>query len=272
MVLESFVKPEDVYSSPWKMMVLAFAFVTIALFAADYVGIQKSVFAITLVCLPAVPFVWRLFDFEESNTEKRIASGSKTVFSHLPGLVVMINLFLGMLIGFTFWNVVLPVSKSSELFSVQLTELGAIKNTFTAHAVVTSPVALVFEKIFLHNFGVLALIVLFSVIYGAGAVLVLTWNASVIATFLVQNAKQYIATGGLAAGISAGFLGILPHGTFELLAYLIAAIAGGVVSFALTRDGKSIRTASVLFDCAKLTVWSVVFLAIGALLESGALG
>lgn len=272
MVLESIIKPEDVYNSPWKMTILSFIFVTLALFTADYIGIQKSVIVITLVCLPAVPFVWRLFDFEENNTEKRIANGSKSITSHLPGLIVMINFFLGMLIGFTVWNVVLPPEKSAELFSVQINELSAIKASFTGNTIANSPVVLIFEKIFFHNFGVLALILLFSVIYGAGAVLVLTWNASVIATFLVQNAKQYLATGGLAAGISAGFLGILPHGTFELLAYLLAAIAGGVVSFALTRDGKSLRTLSVLFDCAKLAAWSVILLAIGAVIESGAIG
>lgn len=272
MVLESFVKPRDVYSSPWKMIVLSFIFVSIALFAADYVGIQKSVIAITLVCLPAVPFVWKLFEFEEDNTERNIASGLRSVTNHLPGLLVMVNFFLGMLIGFAVWNVVLPVEKSSELFSVQLNELSAIKASFTGNVVASSPAVLMFEKIFFHNFGVLALILLFSVIYGAGAVLVLTWNASVIATFLVQNAKQYLATGGLAVGLSAGFLGILPHGTFELLAYLLAAIAGGVVSFALTREVKSNKTLSVLFDCAKLAAWSIILLSIGALIESGALG
>lgn len=272
MVLESIIKPADVYRSPWKMTVLSFIFVTIALFAADYIGIEKSVVVITLVCLPAVPFIWRLFDFEEDETEKNISNGTRSVATHLPGLLVMVNFFLGMLIGFTVWNSILPPEKSADLFSVQLKEISAIKSSFVGRVVESNSTLLVFEKIFFHNFGVLALILLFSVMYGAGAVFVLTWNASVIAAFLVSNAKQYLASGGLAFGISAGFLGILPHGTFELLAYLLAAIAGGVISAALTRENHASKLTSVLFDCSKLAAWSVILLAIGAVIESGVIG
>jgi len=276
MVLESIVSPKDARKNSWKITLLAFVFVSIGILSADYLGIQKSIVAITLASIPAFPFVWRLFDFEEEETEKTIVLGSRTIARHLPVIIVLSMLFIGLIAGFVFWYFALPADKTAEIFSVQLNELKTIG--------VTSGKAIfnvndgrfleTFEMLFFHNFGVLLIILLFSLLYSSGAVFVFVWNASIIGTFIASYAKA--AESGtfisLIGGIGASALGLFPHGSFELLAYLIAALAGGILSSAITREvHKSSTFMLVIHDSIKLTAIAVICLAIGAFIEAGAI-
>jgi len=59
----------------------------------------------------------------------------------------------------------------------------------------------------------------------------------------------------------------LPHGSFEIGAYFIGAIAGGLISAAVTRR-KSIKFWPVVQDSMKLLVISFIFLIIGGTIET----
>lgn len=277
MVLEAIVNPRDARGNPWKIAVLAFAFVTIGLWSADFLGVYKSIIAITLIAVPAAPFLWRLFDYEEDEVEISTVLGTRTIMRHLPVIIVLVSFFVGLIAAFTFWYLALPTEKAASLFEVQNNELNNIRGGVTGLAVNTNPeqvnqVLEIFEKIFLHNLGVLSIILLFSLLYGAGAVLVFVWNASIIAAFIGNYARASGASVSLVTGIASGALGLLPHGSFELLAYLIAALAGGIVSSAVVHQAhKSSTMLLVLHDGAKLTAVSIILLAIGAIIESGAI-
>ncbi len=279
MVLEAIITPKEARKKPWFIALLGFVFVSIGLWAADFIGVYKSILAITLVSVPAVPFVWRLFDFEEEEVERNVVLGSRTIARHAPVMLVLAAFFIGLIAGFTFWYIMLPGDKVTGLFEVQTSELNNIKgsvslsgNALLATIDGNGRFLEVFEKVFLHNLGVLAIILLFSLLYGAGAVLVFVWNASIIAAFIGNYAKTSGANVSLITGILQGALGLLPHGSFELMAYLIAALAGGIISSAVTREAhKSSTLMLVIHDGIKLTALSILFLAIGAIIESGAI-
>ena len=102
-----------------------------------------------------------------------------------------------------------------------------------------------------------------------------------IGVFLGEFSKTYILSAGSSAagalgqatGVGIGLLGILPHGIFELLSYLAAALAGGILSAALIRgDFKTPAFPVIVYDISKLVVWAIVFLAIGAIIETYPLG
>ncbi len=276
MVLEAIVTPRDARKNAWKIAVLAFVFVTLGILAADFLGIYKSIIAISLISIPAVPFVWRLFDFEEEETEKSVVLGSRTIARHFPVILVLSMLFIGFIAGFTFWYFALPPEKVGEVFEVQLNELRSIGTLSggTIETIANERFIQVFEGLFFHNFGVLLIIILFSILYSAGAVFVFVWNASIIGTFIGNYAKTNAGTSiaALFGGIATGALGLIPHGSFELLAYLIAALAGGILSSAITREvHKTDVFLLVIHDVLKLTAISVIFLAIGAFIEAGAI-
>ncbi len=301
MVLEAIISPKTARQKPWLIAVLAFVFVTIGILASDFLGIQKSIMAITLIAIPAVPFLWRLFDFEEAETEQSVVLGSRTIARHLPIILVMSMFFIGLIAGFVFWNIALPTEKSNQIFEVQLNELNNIgaasgkaisaepggqtgSNSGRDDAGTLSGKAIssigdqrftdTFEMLFFHNLGVLLIILLFSLLYGAGAVLVFVWNASIIGTFIATYAKKAAvgAAGALLGGVGASALSLVPHGSFELLAYLIAALGGGILSSAVTREAhKTNSFMLVMHDALKLTAVAIIFLAIGAFIEAGAI-
>lgn len=277
MVLEAIISPKTARQKPWIIVILAFAFVSIGILAADFLGIYKSIITITLVSIPAVPFIWKLFDFEEAETEQSVVLGSRTVARHLPVILVMSMFFIGLIAGFVFWFFALPVDKNAEIFEVQINELKAISSNPSGQLLLSindERFAEVFEMLFFHNLGVLLIILLFSLLYGAGAVFVFTWNASIIATFIGNYAKAVGAASitGLIAGIGTGALSLAPHGTFELLSYLVAALAGGILSSAITREvHKTNSFMLVMHDSLKLTAVSVILLAIAGFIEAGAI-
>ena len=138
--------------------------------------------------------------------------------------------------------------------------------------------SLAYSQILFNNIKVLAFCILFAFVYGAGAIFILTWNATVIGTaignFIRSNIGAYASTVGIAkAGayfqvVSLGLLRYAIHGIPEITAYFIAGLAGGIISVAVIRnDLLSRRFSHVLFDVADLVLLSVVILFAAGLLE-----
>ncbi|MFH1199549.1 MAG: stage II sporulation protein M [Candidatus Micrarchaeota archaeon] len=293
MVLEALVSPLKAERNPAFIILLGFLFVTVSVWLTSTVlEIEpKSMILIMFTVIPALPFALSLFQSDEEEFEHDKVLGSRTLAKHFSTLIVLLALFLGLIIGFTFWYLALPPAQSEELFSLQINELKGIRAIGTTLGgslggkvvslvekstgmAVSTNFAPTFEFIFMHNLWVLFLIIAFSVVYGAGSIFIIVWNASVVGIFLGNFAKQYVLhqTGySLAGGVGMGILGLLPHGSFELVSYSIGALAGGVLSTALVKGNFSSRFAGILRDIAKMIAWAVVLLAIGALIESKAI-
>jgi uncharacterized membrane protein SpoIIM required for sporulation len=136
----------------------------------------------------------------------------------------------------------------------------------------------VFFKILLNNLKVLLFCLFFSFFYGAGAIFILTWNASVISgaigTFIRENLTKYATTvgliriGGYFHIFSIGLLRYMTHGIFEILAYFIGGLAGGIISVAVIRhDIESKRFKHILNDSLDLILLAILILIIAALIE-----
>ncbi len=274
MVLESVFSVKGVMRKPWELILLAFVFVSISIPIAEFIQVQESISTIMLVSILSVGVLVRLFDYEvDEIEEKSSVLGSRTLARHYPVVAAMGLFFVGWIIGFLFWYLVLPQSAVSQLFSIQAGQLNSIQGAFSGFATAFE-FQQGFELIFIHNFEVILVILGLSIIAGAGAVLVLVWNASVIAVFLANYAQQLILNQSqtLIVGLGAGFLGILPHGFFEMLAYILAAMAGGILSSAVARRAyKTPEFSIVLHDIIKLAAWAVILMTIGALIESSVL-
>ncbi len=273
MVLESLLAVENARQNPLKIIALSAVFASIAILLTTYLKLTPPGFMlIILVITPSIPFVLNAINKSEEEDEKDSHFlGSRTLSRHLPTIAVLFAFFIGLTAAFTFWYTTLPADESNALFASQVTELKNVQNAFSGKA---TQYALLptFELIFLHNLTVLGLIIGFSLLYGAGAVYVLAWNASVIAVFLGNFAKNLA---GFWSGLGIGVLGILPHGSFELLAYSTGTLAGGILSKAAVNEIRNSNTPifHIAYDAVKLVGWSILFLALGALIETtGAMG
>lgn len=274
MVLEEIIRAETARRNPLKIIFLSALFASIAAVIVFLLRIEPGDYLLLVFTLiPSVHFITALIDCdEERETEKKFL-GSHTLARHSSTIAVFLAFFLGLIIAFSFWYLALPPQDSAKMFSLQQRELQKIQGAFSGFALQKfseEKYLDAFETIFLHNLEVLALVIGFSLLYSAGAVFVLIWNASVISVFLGNVAKQT----SLVAGLGAGTMGLLPHGSFEILAYSTAALAGGILSRAVIRRKlESMEFFQTAYDAAKLSAWAILFFAVAAIIEStGAVG
>ena len=127
---------------------------------------------------------------------------------------------------------------------------------------------------FFSNLQLLFFIFLTSFIFGAGALFVLVWNASIIGVFIGEVAHRLILL--LSFGHMKAYFTALPvslfrlilHGIPEFLGFFISAFAGGMISVAVIRHGFTRRSLKIIVDGAALFGVSVVLIFIAAFLES----
>jgi len=198
---------------------------------------------------------------------------SRALFKpHFRAILSLLFLFLGFLAAFSIWYIVLPEKVVVSNFNSQIEQFCNINyasvqaclkeyglSSITGNSISTSTELL---AIFMNNLYVLLFTLVFSLAFGAGAIFILAWNASVIATaigMLVRTSLLQIPTSLLA---------YLTHGIPEIVAYLVAALAGGILSTAvIRRDFSEGKFANILTDFLIFMVIAFAVLFIAALIE-----
>ena len=187
-------------------------------------------------------------------------------------LTSLLWLFLGFIVAFSFWYIVLG---SNQLLRAQVETFcminkpdnfndcivqHGIKEISKTNSFITAQEKLL--RIFSNNVYVLIFTLIFSLIWGAGAIFVLAWNASVIAAAIGIFSKADITT------IPFGILRYMIHGMPEIAAYFIGALAGGIISIAVIKhDTKTEKFWNILQDSFYLIVISILILIVAALIE-----
>ena len=257
MVLERLISLRTAIKQPSWMFVIGGTVSLISLFVSFFV-FQTSVgmFTSLLVTIAMTPFMLNLTRYDEDR-EEHIANMENLNFlqRHRDILTVYTTFFAGMIFSLTLVYLILPQSVVERIFSDQITQINAIRGSFIFSDT--------FEKIIFNNIGVLLLSFFFSFLYGAGAVFILSWNASVLATAIGIAAKSY---GGFT-GLPLAILTFFPHGSLEILAYFIGGIAGGLVSTVITRRHSG-KFWLIIKDGLKLMVISIFILLIAGFIET----
>jgi uncharacterized membrane protein SpoIIM required for sporulation len=122
-------------------------------------------------------------------------------------------------------------------FEEQINEISAMQSIVSANFISINPL---FNTILMNNLRVLFFCVLFSFIYGAGAVLILSWNASILGTAVGLFIRDKMTPDSsmvavLLSNLPFGLGQYMLHGSFELIAYFIGSLIGGIMSASLIR-------------------------------------
>lgn len=257
--IELLISPRQAKQNPWLLAALAFVFVSTGVIVEILLPVIQGA-VVVFAMVPAIPLIWSLLVREEHEEEKQLKLlKSSSVAYHLPLLEVFAFFFVGATAAYAFWYSFLPAELSKTIFSAQLEE---IKNIgLTVGKVIEWNFA---TRLFQHNLMVLAFMLVFSLVYGVGSIYLLLWNSSIIGVFIGGK----LLAGGLPALLS-GLVGIFPHGVFELGAYFIATVAGGILSAAIMRRHTHLPEFKLIaFDVVKLLLLALLMLAVGAVVEA----
>ncbi|MBW3003541.1 stage II sporulation protein M [Candidatus Woesearchaeota archaeon] len=220
--------------------------------------------SIAFTSLLLLPSLNRLLALEE-NVEARKRFWSLQFFrEHWDVVKIYLFLWLGIMLTYAFFTLVLPQMSSSLIFAQQARVVGA--------GIGITGFGASFSKVFFNNLWVLLIVLIASFIYGAGSIFVITWNASVwgvVFGLIAQNSGQqnpyiyFILT----------FIAVLPHLVAEASSYLLAAVSGGVISKAVIREKfMSSRFKKIVTDGFLIFGIGVLVLVIGAYIEASASG
>ena len=278
-MFEMLINPVKAEKRPWEMFFIGAFYATVSLllvkwiFSGDPVlSKYTGILVVTFCVMFSIPFMYFALKNEEEK-DLQIKGLFRLLKEHGKALTYLMFLFLGFIVAFSFWYIVF--SDGNQSFKVQIetycminkpahfdecvNEYG-IKTLTKTTAFLTAQEKIV--NIFANNIYVLIFTLVFSLIFGAGAIFILAWNASVI------SAAIGIFSGQDLAYLPLGLARYMIHGIPEIGAYFIGALAGGIVSIAIIKhDIQTEKFWIILQDSLNLVILAVVVLFIAALIE-----
>jgi MFS family permease len=258
MVLERLVNVRVALKQPFWVFILGGLISTISL-ALSFLIFQESVGLLSnfFITFAIMPFMLDFIRYEGANVEQKAEELRKmNIFQrHRNVIMVYTAFFAGMVLTQTILYMMIPEKWSQKLFEDQVNQINLIRGKATFGGT--------FSTILINNSGVLVLSFLFSFLFGAGAIFILAWNASVLSVAIGMTAKSF---GGFR-GIPLAILTFFPHGSLEILAYFIGGIAGGLASVAFTKR-KTEKFSFIIRDSLEMMVAAFALLVIAAAIET----
>lgn len=276
-MIESIFNPKKLERGPWKMFFVGLVFASLSMILVHWFfssdpdlskasGMMVVLFAI-MFTLPYMYFIIKREEKEDETVE-----GFWEVWNaHKDALYAFMWLFLGFIVAFSFWHILL---ENPNLLNFQLQTYCRINNPTGVEACVaqylpgTSEVlgAAVKEvrllSIIENNIYVMIFTIIFSLIFGAGAIFILLWNASVIAAAIGVFTKYNLVDIPLGVGR------YMIHGLPEIGAYFVAALAGGMFGVGALRHGmRSRKFLRVLENSIILLFIAIILIILAALIE-----
>ncbi len=279
MVLELLFNPFSLKKKPWQMFMVGF-FNSIIALILSYVVFKDAagLLSVFLIVMSTLPLFYVTIKREEELDFKY--PESRLLKEHGKVLIFFLFLFFGIMTAMVLAYVFLPQQMVNSIFNLQqaaITNVNNVIQSSPSSAAVTGNMTSMglFLRILINNFKVLFFCLIFSFLYGAGSIFILTWNASVIASAMgnlikmeVAKAASLIGFTSIATYFSAAAFSVfryMTHGIFEIAAYFIAGLAGGIISIAFVKQ--NLKEPRVYLDVLDLVLISVGILVVGGIIE-----
>jgi len=289
MALESLIRTKGLRKHPlFILFITILATIGSIIFSYLLFPEYTSVLAVAFVTIGLVPIIYRIVVVEEEE-ESQIEKSFTTFFArHFNIIQIYIWVFVGVILTFAFVYMVAPGDTKLVIFSEQIQAFCVISGECQSNVPLSisgSASAFAFDAckntgvstlgscsffIFENNIGVTLLTIILSLIYGAGAIFIVVWNASILGVFFGE--MILMANHGKGLGLLQGLL--IGHGPPELLAYIFAALSGAILSAVVAKNKLAPHEfEKVCEDVAFLILLAICSVAYGAVLEAaGILG
>jgi uncharacterized membrane protein SpoIIM required for sporulation len=276
-MLEMIINPMRSERRPWELFFVGLIYASLSvimvswLFAADPVLSKYSgILIVTFAVMFSMPFVFYTIKNEEAK-DLEYSGSLRLLKEHSKAILSFLWLFLGFIIAFSVCYIIMG---STENYRAQIETYCAI-NSPSNYAGCTAEYgvnndgltgkvtgASAFMGIFTNNLYVLLFTVIFSIIFGAGGIFILAWNASVISGAMVIYSKSELIN------LPIGLARYMIHGVPEIAAYFIGTLAGGIIGISIIRkEFKTDKFWNITYDSLLLIIIAIVILLVGALIE-----
>ncbi len=279
-MLEMLLNPRKAERKPWEMFFVGTFYSILSILLVHWLFSENPVFSeyssillITFMVMLSMPFVFFIFKIEEKRDyEKGIRK--KLFGSHKKAVLSLTWLFIGFVFGLSLMFITFPslvghsmdaplkqyclINYPSQYDGCITKYEGQLNNKFEGFVINDHAI-----DVLTNNIYVLIFCLIFSILFGAGAVFVLAWNASIIATAIWIFSKSSIEK------FPAAFGRYMIHGIPEIAAYFVAALSGGIIGISLIRyDIKDKRFLETLKDSINLMAIAIAILIVAALIEA----
>lgn len=253
--------PKRAERHPIEMMLVGIVFSSLSIVLSLWIFPQQAslvmVFFTVLSCIYVIQGAIKMEEAREKRNkgeEWRLRKHSRLLFS-------LLCLFIGFVISFSFWAFILPADMMNSMFSMQQATVNNIRANITGNIINGSGLF----PIIINNLKVLFVSIIFAFFYGAGSIFILAWNASVLGFVIGNLTRNSIGI----VGMPVAFLKYFLHGIPEMLAYITAALAGGIIYVALWKGDflKEDRRKRIIFDVIVLILIAILLLIIAAFIE-----
>jgi len=274
-MLEMLLNPRRAEKRPIEMLLVGafYSFMSLILtnwiFSGPVLAKYSGIVVVTFTVMFSMPFMYYLLRHEEEKDIKHDGS-FKIIKEHSRAIISLLWLFVGFVIAFAAWYILTGYSHN---FQAQIETYCYINHPSNFDMCVeeyTSPNHVTgfststdrFFTIFFNNVYVLMFTIIFSLIFGGGAIFILAWNASVIAVAMGIFTKMNISQ------LPMSFVRYMIHGLPEIAAYFIGAVAGGIVSMAVIKqDFDRSKFKEIIQDFINLIILAIVLLLFSGLVE-----
>lgn len=267
MVLESIFPVKKVIRNPIDMFVLAVIVSLASIYIADMIFPGTSTgkiitLFITVALSPAIYGVFR--EEEEVEREEAEHKINKGFFDrHEKPLKIFTLMFIGIFAAIFIVSVMSPSDYVEATFKDQISEIERVTSISSGSVASNAISSDILDLIFWNNIRVMGLSFVLSFLIGVGSIVILAWNASILALYLASFIRK-----GLIEEFMVRTISIIPHAPIEICGYFFAGIAGGVLSAGLMREKFLSKEFLLVFrDSLLLMVLAFGSISVGALVE-----
>lgn len=202
----------------------------------------------------AYPFSHHILQREQEDIGDRL-SERRLLYRHMADLKLYTVYFLGTTVAFAISTFFVPETFYSVQFDV-LESIGA-----PTGQVIGQPL---FQTILENNLWVMLVTFVLTFFFTAGIVFILAWNASVLGVLIGDLSQSLIE-------VPLMTLPYLPHGLLEIGGYILAGMAGAILSYGVelgvVEDSSFAVERTVVTDVATLMVLATACIVVGAVVE-----
>ena len=272
------INPRRSERKPWELFFVGFVYACLAvllvnwIFSGDPVLSKYSgILIVTFSVMFSMPFIYFTLRLEE-HKDLEIKNSWRLLREHGRALTCFLWLFLGFIVAFSCMYIILGDTNNYKAQIETYCQINSPTNYLgcvETYGVKASPITAEvsggwnsFLNIFTNNLYVLFFAIVFSIIFGAGGIFILAWNASVIAAAMVIFAQNDLLK------LPLGLARYMIHGLPEIAAYFVGTLAGGIIGLAIIRkDYKTDKFWDILHDALILIIVAMLIVVVAALIE-----